>query len=91
MRLWGNLSSCARPGGYPVYRRNWRVGNPPQAASWERWPEQWVVAVGEDASRVVLDMGAQGLGPVQGEAEGKHDGPAHLHAVQAADQAQDKD
>ena len=50
MRLWGNLSSCARPGGYPVYRRNWRVGTPPQAASppqaanWERWPEQWTWA-----------------------------------------------
>ena len=27
-----SLSSCARPRGYPVYRRNWRVTNPPQDA-----------------------------------------------------------
>src|ERR1035437_8252398 len=32
-KLWGSLATCARPRGYPVYRRNWRVANPPQAAS----------------------------------------------------------
>src|ERR1019366_1399251 len=30
-RLWGRLSICARPRGYPVYRRNWRVATPPVA------------------------------------------------------------
>src|ERR1019366_5121814 len=30
LALWGSLSSCARPGGYPAYRRSWRVANPPQ-------------------------------------------------------------
>ncbi|MGD0776651.1 MAG: hypothetical protein ABSC05_27870 [Candidatus Solibacter sp.] len=25
-----SLATCSRPGGYPGYRRNWRVDNPPQ-------------------------------------------------------------
>src|SRR5450759_2890395 len=32
VRLWGSLSSCALPRGYPVYRRSGRVANPPQDA-----------------------------------------------------------
>ena len=46
--------------------------------------------VGEDAPGVVVHVGAQGIGAVQREAEGEHDGSAHLHAMQAADQAQEE-
>src|ERR1019366_361145 len=37
---------------------------------------------------VVAQVRAQRIGPVQRKAESQHDGPAHLHAVQTADQAQ---
>src|ERR1035441_7895527 len=44
--------------------------------------------VSEDAPGVVAEVRAQRIGPIQGKAESKHDGSAHLNAVQAADQAQ---
>ena len=31
--LWGRLSICARPRGYPVYRRKRRVAKPPQVSN----------------------------------------------------------
>ncbi len=47
--------------------------------------------VSKDAPGVVLQVGAQGIGAFQRKAEGQHDGSAHLHAMQTADQPQQED